>query len=184
MEDSNGWIKLYRKLLQSPIFQNEKALKIWIWCLCKASHKERDQLVGKQLIHLEEGQFITGRIKASEELKMNQSTVYKYLIMLKNQKMVHIESSNRFSIITIENWKDYQIEDLKNDNKNNNKITTKEHKQECKEIYIYFINKYKSEKKGFFENLRILREMKKDERYRELTAEEEYELRNIILGGD
>ena len=47
-----GYIKLYRKLLESPIFQNEKALKVWIWCLCKATHKEIDVLVGRQLVHL------------------------------------------------------------------------------------------------------------------------------------
>ena len=50
MEDKS-YIKLFRKLLNSPIFENEKALKIWIWCLLKATHKERLQLVGQQEVN-------------------------------------------------------------------------------------------------------------------------------------
>ena len=41
----NTWIKLYRKIINSPIWGNEKALKVWIWCLIKASHEDREQLV-------------------------------------------------------------------------------------------------------------------------------------------
>ena len=36
-----GWIKLHRKLLDSPIFQNEKLFKVFAYCLMKASHKDR-----------------------------------------------------------------------------------------------------------------------------------------------
>ena len=87
MEDKS-WIKLYRKLLDSPIFENEKALKVWIWCLVKATHTEREQLVGKQMVHLEKGQFVTGRKKASEELKMKERTVYDYLKLLEQLSMI------------------------------------------------------------------------------------------------
>ena len=65
MEDKS-YIKLFRKLLNSPIFENEKALKIWIWCLLKATHKERLQLVGQQEVNLQKGQFVFGRKRASE----------------------------------------------------------------------------------------------------------------------
>ena len=122
-----GYIKLYRKLLESPIFQNEKALKIWIWCLCKATHKEIDVLVGQQIVHLESGQFVFGRKKASKELKINESTVYKYMQLLQDMLMVHIESNTKFTVVTIEKWQEYQIEELKNNmlqkQRGNNKRT-------------------------------------------------------------
>lgn len=57
MEDKS-WIKLYRKILKSPIWENEKALKVWIWCLVKATHEDRIQLVGQQKVLLEKGQFV------------------------------------------------------------------------------------------------------------------------------
>ena len=43
-----GWIKLHRKILDSPIFQNEKLFKVFAYCLMKASHKEHTQLVGRR----------------------------------------------------------------------------------------------------------------------------------------
>lgn len=121
MEDKS-YIKLFRKLLKSPIWENEKALKIWLWCLLKATHIEREQLVGQQIVHLEKGQFIFGREKASEELNMTESTVYKYIKLLEKLQMISINSNNKFSIVSIEKWEDYQIEELKD----NNKITTEE----------------------------------------------------------
>ena len=80
------WIKLYRKIMKSPIWENEKALKIWIWCLLKATHEERDQLVGQQIVHLKVGQFVFGRNKASDEINLNENTIYKYIKLL--EKMI------------------------------------------------------------------------------------------------
>ena len=116
MEDES-WIKLYRKILKSPIWDNEKALKIWIWCLVKATHKERVQLVGQQEVFLEKGQFVFGRKKASEELSMTESTIYKYIKLLEKLQMISVNSNNKFSVVSIEKWEDYQIEELKNNNK-------------------------------------------------------------------
>lgn len=112
-----SWIKLYRNLLYSPIFENEKGLKIWVWCLLKATHTDRNQLVGQQIIELKKGQFIFGRKKASEELKMTESVIYKYVKLLEKLEMISIESNNKFSVVTVEKWEDYQLEDLKSSNK-------------------------------------------------------------------
>lgn len=91
------WIKLYRKIMKSPIWENEKALKIWIWCLLKATHEEREQLVGQQVVGLKKGQFVFGRKKASDELQMNENTIYRYIKLLekirndnsKKQQQIH-----------------------------------------------------------------------------------------------
>lgn len=120
-----GWIKLHRKILTSQIFKNEKLLKVWVWCLAKATHQEYEQLVGKRLIHLERGQFIYGRRKASEELNMKESTVRDYMQLLKNLRNLDIKSDNKFSVVTIVNWDLYQIQERKSDIKSDSKTTTK-----------------------------------------------------------
>ena len=94
--ENTSYIKLFRKLLNSPIFENEKALKIWIWCLLKATHKKREQLVGQQIVNLEKGEFVFGRKQASEELKMTESTIYKYIKLLEKLQMIRIKSNNKF----------------------------------------------------------------------------------------
>jgi len=122
----SGWIKLHRKLLENPIFNNPDLLRVWIWCLLKANHTDFTQMVGLQEINLKEGQFITGRFTGSGELNINPSTFYKYLKTLEKLQMISLKSNNKMTIVTIENWRKYQFEDDESYQQNNNKVTTKE----------------------------------------------------------
>lgn len=128
--NNKNWLKLNRNILNSKVFDNPKLLKVWIWCLCKASHKERDQVVGSQVQHLMEGQFIFGRKVASTELKMPESTVYRYILQLKQLGNVSIKANNKYSVVTIENWRFYQQNRRKSEQhfgqQMNNKWTTNE----------------------------------------------------------
>lgn len=81
-----GWIKLHRKLLNSNVFQNEKLLKIWIWCLLKATHQDYQQLIGNTFVDLKSGEFIFGRRAASEELNINPNTLYKNIKLLEKMR--------------------------------------------------------------------------------------------------
>lgn len=182
MEDDT-WIKLYRKLLKSPIFENEKALKIWIWSLLKATHIEREQLVGQQIVHLEKGQFVFGREKASEELKMTESTVYKYIKLLEKLHMISINSNNKFSIVTIEKWEDYQ----EKKQQENNKVTTEEQQsntnKNVKNIYLLLFNKYRAKigNLKFRDRIKILNQLSNDIDYQALSSEEQTDLFNKLI---
>ncbi|EQB34806.1 hypothetical protein M948_20715 [Virgibacillus sp. CM-4] len=118
-----GWIKLHRQLLGSPIFQNEKLLKVFVYCLLKATHSDHQQLVGKQTVSLKPGQFVFGRRKAAMELDMKESTVRDYMKVLKNDNAITITPTNKFSIITIVNWEVYQSKEDNNRQQNDNKMT-------------------------------------------------------------
>ena len=118
---AQGYIKLYRSLAESEIFQNEKLLKVFIWCLLKASHKEREQRIGRQIVKLQDGQFVFGRNTASIELNMAPSTLWDYMKLLEERKTINIKSNNKFSVVTVEKWAIYQckeeIADIKTDKK-------------------------------------------------------------------
>ena len=121
----DGWIKLHRKVIRSSVFDNEKCLKIWIWCLCKASHKEKIVLLGRQKISLKKGEFIMGGITAEETLKIARSTIYYWLSFLEAEGMVDIKKTNKYTVVTILNWDEYQEVDIKS--------TSNRHKQEREE---------------------------------------------------
>ena len=130
MNSTRNWLKLNRSILTSTVFENPRLLKVWIWCLCKASHKDHDQLVGMQMVHLKPGQFIYGRKAASEELKIPESTTNNYIHQLQRMGNLNIKSNNKYSVITIKNWRFYQGMDSKSKQQNgqqmNNKRTTNE----------------------------------------------------------
>lgn len=121
---AQGYIKLARCLLENQLFQNEKLLKVWIWCLLKASHKGYEQLVGLKKIQLESGQFIFGREKAAQELNMPQSTVWRLMQFLKDNESLDIKTNNKYSLVTLVNWSLYQVEPEKLDNKMDSRWTT------------------------------------------------------------
>ena len=108
-----SWIKLYRKLTESLVFSNEKCLKIWIWCLCKAGYVDKEIIFGRQKIKLKKGQFIMGGIKAEETLRIARTTIYYWLNFLKDEGMIDIKKTNKYTIITIQNWDEYQNVDIK-----------------------------------------------------------------------
>ena len=66
-----GWVKLWRKSLDSGIFRNPDLWFLWCWCLMKASRKHVALTIGQQLVDLKPGEFVTGRKKAAEELGMS-----------------------------------------------------------------------------------------------------------------
>lgn len=150
-----GWIKVHRKLLESNVFQNEKLLKVWIWCLLKATHTEQSPIIGTQIVHLKPGQFIFGRNKAAEELKMSPSTVYRYIKILKKNTNLSLKVNNKFSVVTIENWGLYQTDNEKVDNKwttNEQQMNTYKNVKNVKND----INRKHNERKyddNFFNNL-------------------------------
>ena len=124
-EKAKNWLKLNRSILSSSVFDNPRLLKVWIWCLCKASHKDRDQLVGMQVVHLEAGQFVYGRTAASEELKIPESTVSRYMNKLKALGNVSIKTNNKFSVVTVENWRFYQGTGTKSERQNGQQMNNK-----------------------------------------------------------
>ena len=113
---NQGWIKLHRQLLDSQVFASQTALKIWIWCLLKASRKERfiPLKIGKGYVTIKilPGQFIFGRHAAEEELNVDGSTIYRWIKKFESDEfsMISVEANNQYSVISICNWLSYQFE--------------------------------------------------------------------------
>lgn len=125
-----GWVKLYRITLESAIFDNANLYKVWSYCMMKASHKEHKLMVGNQLVELKAGEFVFGRKRAAIELKMSESTTWRYMKKLEKLESLNINSNNKFSIINIVNWGKYQDENgedgQQTEQQMNNKWTTDE----------------------------------------------------------
>ena len=125
----NGFIKLWRKSLNSRVFNNEGLWKVWTWCLLKASHKKRwyTMKTGKSEIEIEllPGQFVYGRHSASKALKMKPSTVRNRMEKLSKLQNLDIKKDNQYSIISIINWESYQPKKKKKDSKEDNQRTIK-----------------------------------------------------------
>ena len=107
-----GYIKFWRKTIDSRIFKDPNLLKVWLWCLIKANHKGQwiKMETGKGCvdIRIEPGQFVFGRDSAAVSLDMKSSSVRNRIEKLKNMKNIGVNSDRQYSIITIINWDVYQ----------------------------------------------------------------------------
>lgn len=128
----DGWIKLCRKLLQSPCFQNRELLQLWIWLLLTANHEERKVMVGNQVVIVAPGQTLTGRDKIAKAIKLNRSKVERFLKLLEIEHQIEQRTFTKYRIITILNWHKYQQSEHQNEQQVSNKRAASEHKQECK----------------------------------------------------
>lgn len=100
-----GYIKLHRKILDNGVFADAELLKVFVWCILKANTTP-NVVYGRKV---DVGEFITGRITASEELYLKPSTIYKRLQKLKAQGYIDISSNTKNSLITVVNYKSYQL---------------------------------------------------------------------------
>lgn len=122
----NGYIKLYRKILDNPIIMKDSEhLAVWIYLLVEATHKEMDALFKGKRITLQPGQLITGTKSIGMKLKINYLKVYRILNEFESEKQIEKQTSNRNSIITINNWCIYQDSEKQTETllKNNCKTT-------------------------------------------------------------
>ena len=128
-----GYVKLWRKSLDAGWLRNHKLWVFWSYCLLKATHKQCTVIVGCQQVQLEPGQFVFGRKKAAEETRLSEREVRTCLNLLQKAENVTSRTTNKFSIISIVKWGDYQAEPERTTSTTTNKRPTTDHIQEGKE---------------------------------------------------
>lgn len=122
-----GWIKLYRKMLDNPIITKDSDyLAVWIYLLLNATHKEYDVLFNGKRITLKKGQLLTGRKSIAEKLKIDENKVQRILKVLKNEQQIEQQTGNKNRLITILLWDKYQESEQQNEQQVNNNCTTTE----------------------------------------------------------
>ncbi len=104
----SGWVQLHRKLLENPVFKNPKLLQTFLYCLLKATHTEREQLVGDTIVKLQPGQLATGRKALAQATGLTEQNIRTALDKLKKLGILTSKPTTKYSIISISNWDSYQ----------------------------------------------------------------------------
>jgi len=125
-----GWIKIHRKLIDWEWFQNSQMLHLFIHLLLKANHADRKW----QGITVKRGQLVTGRKKLSAETGISEPIIRKCLSNLKKSGEIDKKSTNKYTIITICNYDNYQNVISETNHQMNHQIANKkpsEHHQKA-----------------------------------------------------
>lgn len=103
-----GWIKLYRKLLNDPIAHKPNYLALWITLLLLANHQDHEFVQKDKKRQIKRGQILTGRDALSRQTGIKSSTIERILKYFENEQQIEQQTTNKYRVITILNWESYQ----------------------------------------------------------------------------
>ena len=118
----DGWIKLHRKLLDWQWYDDTTIVRVFLHLLLKANFDTK----GWHDISIERGQLVTSIKNLAAETHLSAMQIRRALTQLQKTKEITIETTNKYTIITICNYAKYQCFDSGEQQTNNNQTTNEQ----------------------------------------------------------
>ncbi len=125
----NGWIKLYRKIEDCPIWFDDKFdhSHAWIDLLLMANHRPKTIIFDSQKMEIETGQILTSVRKLSARWGWCKDTTLSFLRLLEDQNMIVRDANAKRTLLTIVNYGFYQGDaDTKQDTESDTESDTEQ----------------------------------------------------------
>jgi len=137
IEDRQGYVKAYRKVLDSQMYKHltSKQRDVFWTCIMLANHQTNEWEWGTEIFKCEPGQFVTS-LNTIDELTANDvstQNIRSALLRLERWQFLTNKSTKTGRLITIINWERYQDGYFKT-NKDTNKELTKSQQRANKEL--------------------------------------------------
>ena len=110
--NNSGWIKLHRKFTKWGWYQSPNMVLLFLHLLLSTNHEKKEW----NGIAIGKGQVVTGRKQLSKQTGLSEQQIRTCIKRLKSTSEITTKTTNKYTIITITNWEDYQ---------NKEKISTK-----------------------------------------------------------
>ena len=137
----DGWVKLYRRFLNWQWFSRPEMVQIFIYILLSASHKDHVW----QCVDIRRGEFPTSVDALVRATGLTTQQVRTCLTRLERTGEIVRKSTNKYTIISVCNFDDYQIDEDADQQSNNNQITNN---QQSNNNQITTLGEWKERKNG------------------------------------
>lgn len=140
----NGYIKLYRTIMENPIWADKPFSKgqAWVDLLMLANWNESKALVGNHVVTLNRGDVGRSQQYLADRWGWSRKKVALFLKFMEKEQMVAIKGTTKGTTLSIENYSKYQDEGTAQG-------TTEEHQKHIKSTHINKNNKNKKEKEFY-----------------------------------
>ena len=105
---SNGYVKIFRKVLDNPNASNSYFLAVWSYLLLKASHKPYVMRIAGEDRILNPGDLVCSCRKVAEFFDINKDTVNNIFNTMEKDLMIRRKMYARKTVISVLNWSSYQ----------------------------------------------------------------------------
>jgi len=116
---NRGYIKLWRKITEWEWYQDSKITHLFIHLLLSANHQDNNW----KGLSIKRGQILVGRKELSEKLGISEQSIRTCINKLKSTSEITTKSTNRYTLITLVNFEQYQPSEIKPTNKSTNSLT-------------------------------------------------------------
>lgn len=147
--NSSGWIRLHRKILEWEWSSEPNMVSVFIHLLVLANYETKTW----KGITINRGQFIFGLDSLAKKVGISPQQLRTCLTRLKSTNEITIKSTNKFSILTIVKYSDYQSEGFQSTDKSTDTLT---YEQQTNNKQITTTKEYKNIRKKEYKEIAIL----------------------------
>lgn len=101
----DGWIKLHRSLLSWGWWDDIAVTRLWLYILLTANHRQETW----HGVTIQAGQLVTGRKQLAANTGLSEQQIRTALKKLESTHEITTKSTNKFTVITVVKWADYQV---------------------------------------------------------------------------
>lgn len=159
MQKLNGYVKIYRKLVQWGWYKDFVVKDVFLHILFTASFRESEWM-GRTI---KPGQLVTSYGSLAQQTGFSVQRVRTAIYKLKSTNEITCETTNKFTIITVTNWEEYQAESETETNKSTQSAT----------IHQQTINKQLTNNQQHLKNVKNVKNVKNNTRAREDVLSDE-----------
>ena len=105
-----GWISVHRQIQEHWLWADKPFSKgqAWIDMLMLANHEDKQILLGKEVVTVKTGSFVTSEVKLADRWGWSRHKVRDFLDILKTEKMINKVSDRQRTTIFVDNYAEYQ----------------------------------------------------------------------------
>lgn len=104
----SGWIKIHRDLLKHWCASDPNFLAVWVHLLSDANFQTKNSLMNGAIVEIKRGQLIFGLNAFSKKSGVSISKLRRVINVLEKEHMIDRLKTNKYSIISITKYNDYQ----------------------------------------------------------------------------
>jgi biotin operon repressor len=119
----HGWVRIHRKILKWEWYQKSEMVHLFLHFLLLANHED-DKWQG-QII--KRGQFVTGLDQLKKDTGISRQTIRTCINRLKSTGELTSKSTNKYRLISLINYDEYQTKEEKLTPKLTPKLTVQQH---------------------------------------------------------
>ena len=104
----NSFIHIWRSIIETSFYKKPLTCHLAIHLILSAAWKDHETIIGGEIVKISRGQIATGRERLARETGLSPQQIRTALQHLKKCEFLTSKPTNKYSLITICNYEQYQ----------------------------------------------------------------------------